>query len=244
MTDNESSKSHNDDKNNKVVVREYPKTVYMWPTMLVGLIFYIFSTLMTQFNLFPTIDPKSLNALFATLWLLVITFNLIVISFDFSAGRTFSILVTVFSIVLLYIIIRDYFNFSITKVFPSFKQFLIDTGLNVSPVFYLYFSIVLILIYLILYVKGFIIYWQFEPNRILHRRGLFDNEESFPAQQSRIVTQTPDIFERLLFRAGTIFIIVGDEQIHKLENVYDAAVKDKKIKKILSVIKIEPDKME
>ncbi len=118
----------------------------------------------------------------------------------------------------------------------------LDTGLNVSPIFYLYISAVLGFIYIILYFKGKIVYWEFEPNRIYHRRGLFDAEESFPAQQSHVITQTPDIFERLLFRAGTIFIVVGDNKIHKLENVYNAAKKDEKIQKLLSVINVEGDK--
>ena len=225
--------------NDRVIVREYPKTVYLWPTMVIGIIFWIISSLNNQFNLFKPQDLTNLNALFASIWLLIITFNLIVISFDFSASRTFTILVSFFSLFLLYILIRDYFNFSLTKIFPSFKQFLIDTGLDVSPVFYLYFSFILIVIYAILAIKAKVVYWEFQPNRIVHHRGLFDDEESFPAQQSRVITHTPDIFERLLFRAGTIFIIVGDDKIHKLENVYNAASKDDKIQKILSVINVE-----
>lgn len=237
------NKSQDTTQNNefKVRVRDYPKTVYLWPSMVVGFIFWVFSILINYFNLYSG-QSSSINALFATIWLVIFTFNLFVISFDFSAGRTFTILISLFTIVLLYIIIRDYFNFSVTQVFPSFKTFLQDTGLNVSTVFYLYISLILAFIYLILFLKGFIIYWEFEPNRILHRRGLFDEEESFPAQASRVITQTPDIFERLLFRAGTIYIVVGDNKIHKLENVYNAASKDDKIQKILSVINVESDK--
>lgn len=129
MSANETHGVPKEHSQNSVIVREYPKTVYLWPAMLFGIIFWILSVIINGFDLLATSETSSLYALFATLWLLIFTFNLLVISFDFSAGRTFSILITFFSIILLYIIIRDYFNFSITRIFPSFKQFLIDTGL-------------------------------------------------------------------------------------------------------------------
>ena len=227
--------------NNRVLVRSYPKTVYLWPTMLVGLLFWLFTEINSIFNLVSGGNSTDLNALFATVWIIIITFNLIVISFDFSASRTFTIFVTFLSIFLLYVFIRDYFHITLFQNLPSFKQFLIDTGLSVSPVFYLYFSIILLIIYGILAIKDRVVYWEFEPNRIIYHRGLFDNEESYPAQQSRVITETPDIFERLLFRAGTIFIVVNDNKIHKLENVYNAASKDDQIQKILSVINVESE---
>lgn len=231
-----------DAKHDRVLVRSYPKTVYLWPTMLIGVLFYLISLLNNSFAFAIGQNSNEMNALFATIWLIIFTFNLIVISFDFSASRTFTIVISVLSISLLYIFIRDFFKLSFLKVLPSLNQFLIDTGLTISPIFYFYISVILAIIYLILHLKDKIVYWEFEPNRITYHRGLFDNEESFPTQQARIITETPDIFERLLFRAGTIFIVVNDNKIHKLENVYNAASKDHRIQKILSVINVESEK--
>ncbi len=238
---NASSEEKSEILNDRVLVRSYPKTVYLWPTMVIGILFWLISVLNDIFSFATGQGSSDLNALFATIWLIIFTFNLIVISFDFSASRTFTIFITALTIFLLYILFRDYFHFTFIKALPSFKQFLVDTGLSISPIFYLYISIVLLIIYGILLIKDKVVYWEFEPNRITYHRGLFDTAESYPGQTSRVITETPDIFERLLFRAGTIFIIVNDDKIHKLENVYNAANKDDRIQKILSVMNVESE---
>ena len=87
--------STKEEKENKIIVRAYPKTVYLWPTMVIGFIFWIISVIN---NIFTIFSPQSLNdiiSVFASLWLIIITFNLIVISFDFSVGKLFTILTTV-----------------------------------------------------------------------------------------------------------------------------------------------------
>lgn len=231
-----------EEKENKIIVRAYPKTVYLWPTMVIGFIFWIISVIN---NIFTIFSPQSLNdiiSVFASLWLIIITFNLIVISFDFSVGKLFTILTTVLCISLLYILLRDYFKLQLINIFPSIKDFLTNSGLSITPVFYLYFSFILLFLYLIIWLEGKIHYWEFQPNRITYHKGLFNDEESFPAQQSRIITETTDIFERLLFRAGTIFVVVGDNKVHKLENVYNAATKNEKIQKLVSFIQVDEEK--
>lgn len=235
-SNNESNQTHH---GKKVIIHAYPKTVYLWPTMVIGILFWLTNVINNNFSFFNTKTLADLNSLFVSLWLIVIFFNLIVISFDFSAGRTVTILTTFLSISLLYILLRDYFKVQLVNILPSMEKFLVNSGLTITPVFYLYFSLILLFIYAILFIESKIVYWEFEPNRITYHKGLFNDEESFPAQQSRVITETTDIFERLLFKAGTIFVIVGDNKVHKLENVFKAASKDKEITKLLSYMEVK-----
>ena len=82
-----------DQDENQVIARSYPKTVYLWPTMVVGSIIWIFNAFGTLFHLFTNQNNLSINAMFATIWLIFVAFNLVVISFDFPAGRTFTFII-------------------------------------------------------------------------------------------------------------------------------------------------------
>ena len=84
-------------------------------------------------------------------------------------------------------------------------------------------------------------YWEFSSNRIIHHKGIFEREESFSAQNSRVITRVDDIFERILFKAGTVTVIDSEKNVHVLKNVYNAIGKDKDIKRLLSVMKVAYD---
>ena len=87
-----------------------------------------------------------------------------------------------------------------------------------------------------IYLSTYFTYWEISPNRIKHHKGLFEREENFSGLNSRVVTKIDDIFERLLFRAGTIQIHDPDGNVHELRNVYKAVKKDEKIQRILEVV--------
>jgi hypothetical protein len=228
-------------KIDRVVAKSFPKTIYLWPTLIIGMIIWIVNSLNTEFDFFTGQNAQNVNALFATIWLLFIAFNLIIMSFDFSLGKTFSIFITIIVITLGYVLLRDANNIELLQDLPSLKEILLSINIYVDPIFYLLFSLILMFIYIVTFIQTRFVYWEFQSNRIIHHRGIFEREESFSAQQSRVITQTTDIFERLLFRAGTIYIIDSDKNVHKLENVYDAGGKDSKIQELMSTINVKTD---
>lgn len=230
--------TNEDEIPDSIIARNYPKTIYLWPTMILGFVIVILDYLLTNILDSPPVDQELFNAMLAAVWLIVVAFNLIVISFDFSFGRTFTIFITIAFLVLLYIVVRDFFNFDLPIDFPSLAEVLKSININSSPTFFLLYSLILLLIYIVLFIKTQFVYWEFTSNRIIHHRGIFEREESFSAQNSRVITETTDVFERLLFRAGTIYVIDDQGKVHKIENVYNAANKDDEIQDILSVVNV------
>ena len=99
----------------------------------------------------------------------------------------------------------------------------------------------LLAIFIATFLEARFNYWELESNRIIHHRGIFEKAESFSSQNSRVITSTDDIFERLLFRAGTIHIIDPEKKLHVIENVYNAHNKDREIQEILSVVRVRSD---
>lgn len=238
--ENHSSKEDfNGESIKQVIVHSYPKTVYFWPTMLLGILFWVISALNSSFNFYTGQKVTDINTLFAIVWLTFLTFSLFVISFDFSADETFTVVATIIVVFLLYVVIRDYYNISLIAFLPSIKNFFLSSGLTISPVFYLYYSIILLVIYVIIVLHHRFYYWIFEPNRIIHHRGVFEREEIYSTQSSKIQTETTDVLERFLFRAGTIIVVDDENQVHRLENVYNASRKDKLIKELFAVMTVE-----
>lgn len=210
----------------RVVLRHYPKTIFFYPLGILSIILGIIETLFVK-----AADRPEAAALFASLWLTIFAFNFLVISFEFSIGKTAGI---VMAIVLFYVLAilfwGDQFDFSLT--FP--------VG-SVDPDFYIWCGIIILLILGISVVMAYFNYWEIRPTEIYLHGGLFEDSQRFGnAQHAHIYKETPDIFERLLFRSGTIVIIPdGSKTVYRLENVYNASGKEKRIREVLSYV---PDK--
>ena len=220
----------------KVVVRSYTKGIYFYPTMIVGFILFLVDEYASDLVLDTfSVDPLNYLNYIAAIWFVIFTFNIIVISFDFTLGKVFTGSVLVFAVILVYSV-----AFPEGLGMPSIQQ-LLNFGGGASSAFYLWISIMVLLIILIDLVRARFDYWVFTSNRIEHHRGIFEREMSFSAQNSRVTTQTDDIFERVLFLAGTIFVQDPDRRVWPIYNVFGANGKDKRIQELLSVVRVKTD---
>ena len=225
----------------RVIVRAYPKTIYLWPSMVVGFIFFLTDFALNSLGNYPTGDKLTkYNAYLASVWLLILFFNLIIISFDFSLGKTFTIFVTIIVVVLLYVVVKNALGVNVGGL-PDFRDILASFDIYASANFYTLVSLLLLVIFLASWIEARFNFWEFESNRIIHHRGIFEREESFSAQNSRVITSIDDIFERILFRSGTIHIIDPEKKLHIIENVYNANNKDHQIQELLSVVRVRSD---
>ena len=231
-TEQSDKKEKKDEDVRSVIIRSYPNTVYLWPTAFVSLLIYMIDFISNNFLMDPFFDNTDNAALAASLWFFILFFNLTVMSFDFPVGRFLSIMVFVFVFGIVYILFLQNLlppEFSISKI-------LVDLNMTASANFYFVFTILMLILYLFVYLSKYFSYWEVSPNRIRHHKGFLEREENFSALQSRVVTNIDDVFERVLFRAGTITIVDPEKRVHVLRNVYKAVGKDKQIQKILSVM--------
>lgn len=221
-----------------VVVRSYTKAIYLYPTMILGFIITFLDAVARDLivGTFLNNDDSGFNNYIATIWFIVFTFNIIVISFDFTLGKVFTGAVLIFAVILIYSII---FPEGIESGLALQDILNFGTGADVS--FYFWISLMLFLILLIDFIRARFDYWTFTSNRIEHHRGIFEREMSFSAQNSRVTTQTDDIFERVLFLAGTIFVQDPDRRVWPIYNVFGANGKDRRIQELLSYVRVKTD---
>lgn len=210
-----------------IIIRGYPETLFFYPSMIISVIAFIIAAIP------PFEDNMELNALIGTLFFAVFAFNFIIVAFDFGVGKTAIIAFGVIIIVLAFIILQDMLDLD----FGGFSV----PEITASKEFYFFFAILVGLHLVLIYIYSRLDYWMISPTEIYHHRGILGDEKRFGnAQHAHIEKTTPDIFEKMLFLSGDLFIKPEtDPHIHRIPNVYSINSKEKEIRKILSYV---PDK--
>ena len=209
-----------------IIVRSYPETLFFYPSMIVGFIAFLVHALMGS-------DTEIKNFI-GTFFFAVFAFNFIIVAFDFGIGKTALIACTIIIAILAFIILQDQFNidFGIGFELPN---------ISASKEFYFFFTLLVFLHLVAIYIYSRIDYWLISPTEIYHHRGILGDERRFGnAQHAHIEKTTPDIFEKMLFLSGDLFIKPEtDPHIYRVSNVFRVNSKEKEIRKILSYV---PDK--
>ena len=118
------------------------------------------------------------------------------------------------------------------------KVALVTPNIHMSTDFYLFFDLLMIVLFILLYIYSRIDYWLISPTEIYHHRGILGDERRFGnAQHAHIEKTTPDIFEKMLFLSGDLFIKPEtDPHIYRVSNVFRIDKKEKAIRGILSYV--------
>ena len=217
-------------KTNKdyILVRSYPETIFFYPSMLVAMLSFFIQYLSTDSA--TGISPIA-NEL-GTFFFAVFAFNFIIVAFDFGIGKTAIIAFGVIIIVLIAILLQEQLGAALNLTLPK---------INVSNDFYFFFSLLMIGHFILVYIYSRIDYWMISPTEIYHHRGILGDEKRFGnAQHAHIEKTTPDIFEKMLFLSGDLFIKPEtDPHIYRISNVFRVNMKEKKIRQILSYVPSE-----
>ena len=221
-------------KKEYIIVRSYPETLFFYPSMIVAFIVFLIhlleDLLVNDLGLtFLTLDETMKSAL-GTFFFAVFAFNFFIVAFDFGLGKTALIAFTVIIIILIYLLLR-------TQI-PELSFGLEWPEITASMEFYFFFTILVFVHLVLVYIYSRIDYWLISPTEIYHHRGILGDERRFGnAQHAHIEKTTPDIFEKMLFLSGDLFIKPEtDPHIYRVANVFRVNKKEKEIRKILSYV--------
>jgi hypothetical protein len=211
-----------------IIVRSYPETIFFYPSMIVAFIVFVIQLVVIPG--LPAAEQTALTDGMGMFFFAVFAFNFLIVAFDFGVGKTALIAAAVIILVLIYVLLGTYipeltFGFDWPKI-------------NASSEFYFFFSVLVFIHLILVYLYSRIDYWLISPTEIYHHRGILGDERRFGnAQHAHIEKSTPDIFEKMLFLSGDLFIKPEtDPHIYRVSNVFRVNSKEKQIRKILSYV--------
>ncbi|MFX0165061.1 MAG: hypothetical protein ACFE9V_07040 [Candidatus Hodarchaeota archaeon] len=210
-------------RNNQIILRNFPKAIFFTPLFLVSVTFCIAQSFLTDFNPW-----------FGLIWVVIFFSNFTVTALDFPSYRVLILILGVVIVVLLAIFLG---------LIPTLKQLGIvgqNFRIGLSAEFYMIMAIILGLILGLVIVSSRFDYYRIERNEVIHKTGFFSTSlERFPVRGLRIKKEIPDLFEYLLFKAGTITLMFPkDNKIVHLNTVLNVKKKAERIDLLLSSLQI------
>ena len=154
----------------RVIVRPLPKVVFFYPTWLMSAVCAILVSA-------PGID---------LFWMIVAFFNLFVIAFDFDELRSV-ILGLVVGVGVLAGLYLDWLG--------PISDWAISLDPEMNQTFYMMSFIGFSLIFAFVWLQTRLDYWEFRPNEVVHRQGLFPKMKRFSTEDMRWDKRVPDVLE-------------------------------------------------
>jgi hypothetical protein len=215
-----------------VIVRPYPKIVYLYLTWLASILCGIFQPALVAGEMLNASTIRT-SAFVGRIWVLLFVFNILVISFEFTRIRSVAI---VFGI-LAFVFAGIEFGY-----LAAVGTYLRDLPIFMNKTFYYVVSVVFTVIYLLVFLTTRFNYWEFQPNEILHHHGFLGDVQRFPTRGLRMQKEITDVLEHILLRAGTLVLVPpGVERPIVLENVINLNKVEDKIQRLLGTLKVRLD---
>jgi len=222
------------DETTAVIIRPYPKVVYLYLTWIASIVCGMLQpSFVTEAGRLPTAVLET-SATIGRIWLWIFVFNLLVISFEFSRIR---------SVALVFFVMAFVFAGIQMDFLPAVGAFLGGLELMMNKIFYFSMAAIFSIIYLLVFINTRFNYWEIQPNEILHHHGFLGDVHRYPTQRLRMRKEITDVLEFILLRAGTLVLDPeGEERPMILENVINLNRVEDKIQRLLGTLKVRLDK--
>ena len=169
-------------------------------------------------------------------FLIVLTLNLIVLSFDFPRTTSLTIFFIGIAVILACMLIVVYQP----GLFPWLAKIMTPIKPAANAVFYYVFTMALGAIYVAVLLNRRFDYWEVRPNELLHHHGFLSDLERLPAPNLRIDKEINDVFEFLLLGSGRLILHPSNEpRAIVLENVMFISRKEQAITRMLGIMQVQ-----
>jgi hypothetical protein len=212
-----------------VVIRSYPKGVFLYPCLLVSILAAILASALGQ-------TPEGFSALPGKIFIVVFAINILVLAWDFSrTSFIVTILTGVIAILLVVLLEREH------DFMGDISRFLHGIQLRAHPHFYLCFAAIFAFVLVLAFVQTRLDYWEVHGNELLHVTGFVKNVERFPSPSLTFRKTVPDVFEYCLLGSGTLTLEPAPGERHVLTNVLMVGGIERKLEALLSTLEVTID---
>ena len=206
-----------------VIIRPWPKVVFLYPTFVTATVFFLLSWL-------GLVGPTVLGNTF----MLVLLMNLLVFSFDFSRIKSITIVIAIIAIVLgvLWIDTKADLTGWLGHVFGA-----IDITCNTA--FYGFLSAGMGFLLLLVFVNTRFNYYEVNAREILHHHGYLGDIQRWSTEGLEMNKEIYDVVEYMLMRSGRlIFQPATSKKAIVLDNVAGVNRIEKDVNDLLSVVAV------
>lgn len=227
---------HAHDKPNSVIIRPWPKIVFLYPTMLCAAVGWIVQLV--------TGSPAPAEGTTAAVeigsraigntFLVVFFLNLLVFAFDFSRVKSIT-LIAIVAAILLGLGWAD----SIWEIGGGIRAVLGAIDVRMNAQFYGLTTAFLVIVFLCVMVNTRFNYYEVNTREILHHHGYLGDITRMPTSNLRLNKEIYDLFEFLLLRSGRlIFYPSTSREAIVIDNVPHVNRVEERIKDLLAVMAV------
>lgn len=211
----------------------YPKIVFLYPTLL-----FSFLSGLLMVVLGDAAEGKSgrIEEVVSLVFLMLTAVNLVVLSFDFPRTTSLTLFFGFSAVVMGLVLLLT----NRPDLIPSFSRFFDSLRPRANAQFYFLFSLLLSLLYMVVWIMVRFDYWEVRPNELLHHHGFMSDLERFSAPNLRISKEINDVFEYMLLRSGRLILHPTNEpRAFVLENIININRKEAQITKMLGALQVQ-----
>ncbi|MEZ4865786.1 MAG: hypothetical protein R3C14_31020 [Caldilineaceae bacterium] len=177
----------------KIILRAWPGIIFMWPTGIAALI----AGFLTLFSS-STNDMRELSG---TIFLVIFTINLVVVTFDFPRSTSLTLLLAGIALLWLFVELNRRFN-----IITPLQEFVERLELVATSDFYFTVFVVYLLLFIGMFVMTRLSYWEITSNEILYHKGLMQDVRRYSTDGLQYSKRITDFFEYLLAGSGRLIL--------------------------------------
>ncbi len=208
----------------KIVIRSWPKMIFMLPTAVAALILGIATSAFDGYA----------NA-FGGIFMIIFGLNLMILTFDFPRGSSLMLIVSVIAALLALFLLNQTIN-----LIPPITNFFKSRQISASPEFYYFFVLIYAILAIAMYIQTRFDYWELEANEIIHHTGILGDIERFPTAGVKFNKEIVDVFEYIILGAGRLVLVIPSAprpfvldnilQINKLADLADRIMEARSVR--------------
>jgi hypothetical protein len=210
-----------------VILRPWPKIVFLYPTLLCSLVFFLMQALWQT-------QGEVGSRLLGNTFMLVFACNLMVFAFDFS--RIKSITLVALGIALVLLILWADTKWQVT---PFLGKLMHHIDIQMNAGFYGFFAAFLAFVFLVVFANSRFNYYEINAREILHHSGYLGDVKRWSTEGLEMNKEIYDLFEFLLLRSGRlIFLPTASREAIVIDNVVQVNAAEERIKDLLSIVAV------
>lgn len=177
----------------KVILRAWPKMLFLWPSALLALAAGIGTTL--------TADTASRWEFWGAFFLTVFALNLMIVTFEFPRSTSLTLVLACVALAWVLVEINRRYN-----IIAPVREFFEALELTAMPDFYFALFVIYVVLLIGMVIGTRFNYWEISNNELVHHKGLMQDVERFSTDGLQYTKQITDFFEYLIGRSGRLVV--------------------------------------